>query len=137
MGLTKIPYNFKKVSGHFDISGNCLATFDNCPEIAGSFDCSNNPYLIDDGENLPRNLTGKSENLFQARNNRSLANTLAQAPDWVKIRSGILKYLNEQTYKTAFSGLDNDSLTSLQFKLDHEQKFNSLTNKLPEIDGIF
>jgi hypothetical protein len=98
MSLTKIPYKFKEVSGHFDISGNCLATFENCPEITGSFDCSDNPYLSDDGSVLPKKLTGKGDNLFQARNNRSLAISLTKSGHWMNIRY-ILDYLNLETYR--------------------------------------
>lgn len=136
MGLTKIPYKFKEVSGHFDISGNCLATFENCPEIAGSFDCSNNPYLSDDGNRFPEKLTGKGNNLFQAKNNRSLAISLAESIHWMEIRC-ILKYLNEKNHREVFGKLYEEDLKKLADKLAEENKTEKMTTKHPELEGIF
>ena len=136
MGLTKIPYKFKEVSGHFDISGNCLTTFENCPEIAGSFDCSNNPYLSDDGNRFPGELTGKGDNLFQAKNNRSLAISLAESKHWMEIRC-ILKYLNEENHRKVFSGLYEEDLIKLELRLKREKNYKDLTGQCPELEGLF
>ena len=41
--LTKIPFNFGKVTGYFICSKNKLTSLVGCPkEVDGSFDCSNN-----------------------------------------------------------------------------------------------
>jgi len=135
MGLTKIPYKFLKVFGHFDISGNCLATFENCPEIAGSFDCSDNPYLSDDGSGLPKKLTGKGDNVFQARNNRSLAISLTESKLWIHIRH-ILDYLKKETCHETFSGLNQDVLSNLKEKLKKEMGCKDFTFRVPELEGI-
>lgn len=127
MGLTEIPYKFHQVSGHFDISGNCLTSFKNCPKEAGSFDCSDNPYLSDDGKGLPKKLSGTC-NIFMAKNNRKLLNAL--------IENGLNK-LCEITKTDVicdfFSGVDEASLEKLREKL----KFLNLGQKLPELEGIF
>ena len=130
MGLTKIPYKFREVSGHFDISGNCLATFDNCPETAGSFDCSDNPYLSDAGNLLPKKLTGKGDNLFHARNNRSLAISLSDPKSEVE---NLWKIAKTNNFDDIFSGVDQNSLKDLREKWSYYQ----LAKKLPELEGIF
>jgi hypothetical protein len=136
MGLTKIPYKFLKVSGRFDISGNCLTTFENCPEIADSFDCSDNPYLSDDGSGLPKQLTGKGDNLFHARNNLSLAVSLTESTCWEKIRY-ILVYLKPETCDETFSCLNQEGLSKLKEKLEIEDKWKKHNKKNPEFEGIF
>ena len=41
--LKEIPFNFGKVTGHFDCSGNELTSLEGCPrEVGGSFNCSDN-----------------------------------------------------------------------------------------------
>ena len=136
MGLTKIPYKFKEVSGHFDISGNCLTTFENCPEIAGSFDCSDNPYLSDDGSGLPEKLTGKGDNLFHARNNLSLAVSLTESTCWEKIRY-VLVYLKPETCDETFSRLNQEGLSKLKEKLEKEDEWKKFSEKYPELVVIF
>ena len=42
-GLTRIPFNFKKVGGYFDCASNQLTTLKGAPEIVGGdFICSDN-----------------------------------------------------------------------------------------------
>lgn len=123
MGLTEIPYKFHQVSGHFDISGNCLTSFKNCPQAVGSFDCSDNPYLSDDGKGLPDKLIGNGGNFFMAKNNRSLAASLT-----LKDKFGIL------VEETSFDRIDQ---TYWSKELRDYFKFKPLRKKLPELEGIF
>jgi hypothetical protein len=122
MGLTKIPWKFHSVSGHFDVSSNSLVSLENAPRDAGSFDCSDNPYLCDNGENLPE-LTSRGENLFRAKNNRTLVENLKKE-----------NLSNKNNPIDAdYSGVEKYFSDGLK---DH-QKFFHLRKKLPEFEGIF
>ena len=45
-GLKKIPFNFKTVSGHFQVDSNELTTLEGCPEyVGGHFSCADNHDL--------------------------------------------------------------------------------------------
>ena len=45
-GLTKIPFNFSKVTGDFFCDNNQLINLEGCPkEVGGYFDCANNKLV--------------------------------------------------------------------------------------------
>lgn len=129
LGLTEIPYKFHQVSGRFDISSNCLTSFKNCPQTVGSFDCSYNPYLSDDGDGLPKKITGNGNNLFVARNNKSLAESLLISQEGVNKLWNIAK---ADEICNIFSGVGQESLDKLQDKW----KYKRLAKKLPELEGL-
>lgn len=57
LNLTKLPLNFNKVTGNFNISGNKLKTLEGCPsEIGGYFQCKYNP--IRNLDNCPKKVGG-------------------------------------------------------------------------------